>query len=341
MIENKSRFLNLSLVDSARLKGIALMLLLWHHLFSGGGNNFEEWFVAGKPIIQQTASISKVCVSLFVFLSGYGLAIQTQKYPLGYLVFLKKRLKKLMVNYWLIWLLFIPWGFIFFGFSLDSIYGEQAGLKLIFNFLGIQNILGYYGINPTWWFYSLIMVLYLLFPLLYRLTDSSLHVIILLLFSALLVLSPSIPYGTGIEKYLISFVLGISLAKWNVKFSSFYLCKKNNILFLVLLIIFVMLWRQGGPFFKHIKVDSILTVLIVMLYYCTLAKLNNIFTHFLEFCGKHSFNIFLFHTFIYYIYFPGQTYFLHNPFFIFISLLSVCLLLSTMIEKVKKRWGLA
>lgn len=105
----------LSLQDSIRLKGIALLLLLWHHLFYSSNSAYTECYAAGVAIINTTGLMAKVCVALFVFLSGYGLTVQTQKLKLRYSDFMKKRLKKLMINYWVIWVLLFRWDL----FSLD------------------------------------------------------------------------------------------------------------------------------------------------------------------------------------------------------------------------------
>ena len=59
----------------------------------------------------------------------------------------------------------------------------------------------------------------------------------------------------------------------------------------------------------------------------------------LKFIGKHSMNIFLFHTFIYYIYFPDFIYWSRNPILIYMTLLVSCLCISVMIEWLKNTIG--
>lgn len=85
----------LSLQDSIRLKGIALLFLLWHHLFYSSNSAYTECYVAGVAIINNTGLMAKACVALFVLLSGYGLTVQAQKSNLRYSDFMKKRLKKI------------------------------------------------------------------------------------------------------------------------------------------------------------------------------------------------------------------------------------------------------
>ena len=59
----------------------------------------------------------------------------------------------------------------------------------------------------------------------------------------------------------------------------------------------------------------------------------------LAFLGKHSYNIFLFHTFIYYYWFHDYIYWSKNPIMIPLTLLLVCILISMLIEWMKSKFG--
>lgn len=83
--------------------------------------------------------------------------------------------------------------------------------------------------------------------------------------------------------------------------------------------------------------DTVITILIIMLFknirlYPSVAK-------FMEICGKHSFNIFLFHTFLFYLYIPQIIYWHRNPIIILITLLFFCLIISYTIEYGKEKMG--
>lgn len=58
----------ITLNETNIIKGIAICAMLWHHLFL----EHKEY---GEFVFKQ-ALTGKVCVALFVFLSGYGMAIQ-------------------------------------------------------------------------------------------------------------------------------------------------------------------------------------------------------------------------------------------------------------------------
>lgn len=82
------------------------------------------------------------------------------------------------------------------------------------------------------------------------------------------------------------------------------------------------------------------TVTCVTIYFVYInINWNKRFDKILVFLGKHSFNIFLFHTFIYAYYWPELIFWSRNPFMIFATLLCACLLVSVVIEYIKQKLG--
>lgn len=81
-------------------------------------------------------------------------------------------------------------------------------------------------------------------------------------------------------------------------------------------------------------IDTFVAFLIVLVYknFKLTSKINTFLLH----LGKHSFNIFLFHTFIFYLYFERLVYWNRNPLIIFITLIMICLPISYLIEYIKK-----
>jgi uncharacterized membrane protein len=82
--------LNYSRNDTNIAKGIAVILLLNHHLFFLVKD--APPLINGFSFVYFFANVSKVCVAIFVFLSGYGLSKSWKDESL--LLFLKKRLIK-------------------------------------------------------------------------------------------------------------------------------------------------------------------------------------------------------------------------------------------------------
>lgn len=110
MIDSKTEY-RISPNETNVIKGIAICAMLWHHLFLGNKEYGEAVF--------SLALTCKVCVALFVFLSGYGMATQFNKiYPcesvrvkcIDVAKFLFKRYFKFYLNYWIVFFITVPLG---------------------------------------------------------------------------------------------------------------------------------------------------------------------------------------------------------------------------------------
>ena len=328
----------LSSSDTLIIKGVAICFMLWHHLFFDS-SVYGEW-------VQNAASLAKVCVAMFLFVSAYGLTIQyskidTSKFHVPFFIntfkFQGKRFLKLYFNYWFIFLLFVPIGVFFFHRTLQIAYGEHVNYlkRTIYDLLGMQAFQSY---NITWWFYQLIIILYLIFPFLYFAVKK---MNILILVFCFLILGFQIFTIPIVQYWLFPFVLGISSAMYRDKISDFlnrtdwkilFICN----LFLLFSVAFLRLmeWRFDG-----IKMDGFFTITWIVFIIITARKVK-IFSLVFEFLGNHSMNIFLIHTFIFYYFFSVFIYSFKYPFLIFIVLLASSLFLSLLIEYCKKIIGL-
>lgn len=324
---------DISLNDSFAIKGIALILLLIHHLFYVQHGYYADFDIAGYGVVQQIGIASKACVAVFVFLSGYGLAKKYQNRDISLWNFYVARFTKLMMNYWLIWLLFVPVGILFWGRTPDVVYGNHVFAKGLIDFFGMANSFGFYGYNPTWWFMSCIILLYVLFPFLNSLCRRQwlmvLLVSIIVTFLPLYVFNP-------IKFYLIAFVAGIVFLQKDLfaKLSkSLLMIRVKATLEVKYLVLTIMIFfaRFFVPY--PLLWDSVIAIVLSGCYIQLSSE--NIIHKVLVFVGKHSMNIFLFHTFIYYYYFHDMIYWSGNPFFIFLTLFVVCLVVSWLIEWLK------
>ena len=105
--------------DTLAVKGLAILFMIQHHGFLSP-DRFEGMTVNFSPFSQldivTISNFLKICVGMYVFLSGYGLTISLKKYGNDgtlsgrqYKDYLYRRLWKLMTGFWVIYLL----GFIF------------------------------------------------------------------------------------------------------------------------------------------------------------------------------------------------------------------------------------
>ena len=152
--------MEISINKSNYLKGIAIILMLVHHLFA-----YPSRISPDIPVYHMVNSVDiemfvglfgKICVSMFLFLSGYGFSLKKEvsfKYIWG-------KLKNLYISYWIVLFIFVPIGIIFFP-------GERYSLSpsLFFeNLIGIKSTY-----NSEWWFFKLYVLYVLSLPLLSRL----------------------------------------------------------------------------------------------------------------------------------------------------------------------------
>lgn len=157
--------------DSAAIKGVAIMLMLVHHLFAFPtrllpGVSFESFITLsnGTPAVVYFAVFSKICVAMFTLLAGYGIyrsfAKQLQMDRSGdhtqtYIAFFARRLKKLYFKVWPVFLVFVP-----LGLAIKSPYIAKDAAAWIKNALLIDTTF-----NAEWWFLTTYVILVLLSPM--------------------------------------------------------------------------------------------------------------------------------------------------------------------------------
>ncbi|MDD3320932.1 MAG: acyltransferase family protein [Paludibacter sp.] len=325
------------------LKGIAICAMLWHHLFTTAEYGNFVLFLGG---------LGKVCVAIFLFASGYGLYVQYNKLNLSPtkegvkvgVIFLVKRFVKFYVNYWVVFIIFVPIGVFVFGRTLNQPYGESVNLfkHFIFDVLGVQ---GFHSYNITWWFNKLIILLYLLFPLLFFLIKRLPWMTLLGLLVVLRFGNHFDLLNANIELsvWLFPFALGMFWAS-KTDILNVLSQKLNKYLFLSISVVFLLgfVWIRTHNIIPHwsaTRIDGFLTLsiaLFVITYIRNTKYLNMILTYF----GKHSINIYMVHTFIFYYWFKGFISSFQHPVVQFLVLLFVCLIISTTLEFVKTKCGI-
>lgn len=59
------------------LYGLAILLMLYHHLFCAGRLDTEYLSVLGPVLEEKLDWFCKICVAIYAFISGYGLCVST------------------------------------------------------------------------------------------------------------------------------------------------------------------------------------------------------------------------------------------------------------------------
>ena len=327
--------IKLTLQDTNILKGVAIILMIIHHLDAGSYDDI--CLIHNHGLISDFSKVSKVCVAIYVFLSGYGLMAQTQKKGSLSSIsgFYFHRFKKLYFNYWFIWLFFVPISYYCFGMTFEKVYHTCNIWHPLTDLLGLHSFFFIEtNFNPVWWFYSCIILLYFLYPLLYVIKKYD--PLFLILFSFTITFLPiSIPYVDLIRCYIVAFCLGMLFVPSDElcllhELHDFRRCIMMGGAFLSLLLFVIYRFSNDYPFL----IDVLITITLVRIY--TYWKMPETTKYVMGFLGKHSMNIFLIHTFIADFWFKNFVYASRNPFIAFIIIFAICIPLSMCLEYIKK-----
>ena len=205
------------------------------------------------------------------------------------------------------------------------------------------------GLNSSWWFISLLLVLYFLFPLLHKIIKK--WPLETVAFSFLLFVTPYISsknlffdsilrcfllksYTQGyITQWLTSFILGIAIDRLNF-FENIksWQYKTKTILFIITFVTMIFTRRVLIPVGISI-IDALIALNLIILIWIFIR--GNFFKG-MAFLGKHSANIYIIHTYIYLFYFKDFSYALKYPPLILVQLITVCLIFSIVFEKFKE-----
>ena len=325
-------------------KGIGISLMLWHHLFYNSPEYYDKFrslkIINGIPVECYLADICKVCVAVFLFLSGYGLYQSWNKAQCRTLrdnfSFVSKHLiAGVYTDFWFIYLVFVPLGFLF-GRNPVSVY-QQNPLYFLKDVLGLSYLFdgwSFHTMNDTWWFMSVIIVFYLVFPLfavgLKKFPESFLAVS---MFASLFIRD-----SAELFQWQFAFVLGIyfsvrdlfpEINRWIEK-------PLNRFISIALSVITLGLLRIPicHEFFIQFF-DGLFVVPIILFSAFFLSEIKYLGS-FLEKLGRHSGKIFMFHSFLFYYYFPDLFYRGKYAPLIFLFFLLICFALSCLLDKLQK-----
>lgn len=126
--------------DSLKLKGVAIIMMFWHHLFGCG--DFltlpeNKWFTILGGFNDHIGWGLKLCIAVYAFVSGYALYISYFKNNASLL----KRLGKFLITYWtMLFIVAVPY-FCFTGkfsfkdllISLFAVLSDDNSLMLSFS----------------------------------------------------------------------------------------------------------------------------------------------------------------------------------------------------------------
>ena len=116
--------------ETLELKGIAIILLFIHHfLWNYSNDNALTFYIV---------RFTKICVGIFVFLSGYGLAKSQMNKEITGVKFVILKIKQLMTTYQKVFCLFVAIALVFNLRSFKEAYTSKYLIKFILEFFGIH-----------------------------------------------------------------------------------------------------------------------------------------------------------------------------------------------------------
>ena len=167
------------------LNGIAIIMLIVHHCFLSPlrYKGQELIFIIPESVWNYVALFFKICVSLFVFISAYGLTKKMMSLPkdadsqtahkfIGNMIL--SRVIRLLGGFIFVFLLVDIFALFYDPGRLAEIYGSVFPLNMeyyILDMLGLAQLLGTPTFLGTYWYYSLALILIVLVPLFYLLLE--------------------------------------------------------------------------------------------------------------------------------------------------------------------------
>ena len=335
---NKSIDYSISLRETNIFKGVAICgMLMWHVFYCS--NQFGIEFT---PFVRFAGAIGDFCVSAFLLVSGYGLTIlfESDQRKNG-LSFVIHRLLKLYSNFWFVFFLVVLFGTFVMKMPINSDGSILHQLKQYL--LEILAIRGQASYNDSWWFYSLIVSLYLLFPILYWGLKKALIPTMVFVFMA-----QSLSFKVIFQElvlYMPIFTVGMLWAMNKEKVTSL-LSKvpySNVALSFLLLLIPILglafIFNKGNLWSRAICEYGCISVGLMIVILSFPRSEKNILTDTLQFLGRHSANIYIVHLLFSKYWFPSFFYSLPSPWLIFMVLLLSSLLFSIAVEWLKEKSG--
>lgn len=349
----KNRF---GVQESTALKGVAIIMMMVHHCFRLP-EFFENYSVSFYPFSQDfvvdVSAMFKICVSIFVFVTGYGLTLSLKK------AFpncewnssqIKKwsvdRIIKVLSGFWFVAVFAYVICELLNGKTSSAFFGDGFfyGIATLFsNFFGLSHLLGTENFDSSWWYMSVAVLYVISVPFFLKMFKKCSYLPVL---TAVAVIPRILNTGYRSSSYisfLFMLLLGMIFAENNlvVKIADIKLCKNKYLSKLlkfvtgagVLYIMFRFYNVLPGKEFWEIRyaVIPLFVILFLNEFIISIPVVKQI----LVFLGKHSMNIFLVHQFVRTDYLNSFVYSFKHFALISLVLLVISLLISIVTELLK------
>lgn len=338
---------NLSKKDTAALKGVAILLMVFHHCYRSA-DKFAGYEVNFAPFSQEfiinIGVLSKICVSIFAFVSGYGLLC-------GYKKVLEKNKEdkqrwigshiiSVLSGYWLVSAIcYIFYRLLHIGdFSAFGTTRTEKIFHIVIDISGFSGLMGTPSLNTAWWYIGTAVAFILLLPICKWVAERIGYAFLLgIIFILPRILGVGFLGGRSTWSFLFVFVCGMLCA--DGKYSLYV--KEGKYAKLINFLVCLMVIFLGGGISLRISIHDLwelkyAVVPLAVIFLCTEYIFRISFLQsFFAFLGKYSLNIWLIHTFIR-DWLGSYIWKLSLFWLVPLAILGISLVLSILVEKIKR-----
>ena len=328
---------------SKEVKGLAILFLLAYHLFESAdlvnsmGVNYAPFSLENFLLV---TGFGNVCVSVFVFLTAYGISVGIWKQE-GITIgdAYRQACRRFFRLVWQFFALFLSvnilWG-VFFDY--DKLYGmnKQGMFYLVTDATGFSQFFDTPTMNLTWWYMKVAYILIFLIPALAfavrKIGNPMLMIAFLLPFA--------VDMDKDVQRYFFVAVFGVCAAhgKWiDNLFGIKIPCIIKWILGFGLLVVSILVRQNYVVYQTYVAYVDAPIVLVIIYLACQVLGSIPVLRKVLAFIGTHSMNIYLVHTFFYMSLWRDYIYCFKYAGLIFLALLVTTLLYSVILEFIKQK----
>lgn len=311
--------------DTQKVKGFAILLMIFHHLFYSP-ERYEGKTVIFSPFSEAAINFvskqSKICVALFAFLSVYGMTVSYIKRNRE-LVYTRREISELTARRYIrmiggfafVLLALVAAGFIVQPHRFFEIYGKNAVTPIYFltDLLGLAELFQTPTYYHTFWYMSLAAIFIFILPValqLYRKYGAFVLISVSLLFA---VLFPTVDGHNFADfpKYVCCLAGGIIAAErnwigricsWNPSGKQ-HEAKRDGVQFpkliaeLIVFLVLFFLRKYASAIPVRFLCDGGIPIVVCALFAEFFNKVP-VLSGVLALFGKYSMTIFLIHNFI-------------------------------------------
>lgn len=342
--------------QSTYLKGVAILMLVFHHCFLSPKRYAGQTvhFLLPEKYVVYFANSLKICVCLFLFISAYAFTkrlmalsddMSAAKRSTVIRQLLTSRLVKLIGGFAFAFCLVILFALFYDRGRIPEIYGWKpfsALQYLIVDMLGLAELLQTPTFLGTFWYYSLAIVMLFLTPALFFLLKKIGTVPFLCLMTVINFMftfkNPNMYHyflciGVSIVcawENVITRIVNYRVGKGGTMGSVIKFLGEGILLFVL------MVLRQGVLKGELYPVWDAVIPIVVVCICCEFIFRIPVLKEVLKFLGIYSANIFILHNFIRSVWFYDFTYSFKYPLLITAVLVLISLALSIFVEFLKK-----